>query len=316
MIVATVDSSARTRSRTRLEKCHANFAATSCISAGEGALHLLIASVKPHSNDKVLKSHFWLCLTVVYLVPMNRELIVSYAAAVIALVHFPASADYTIVLKNGRRFNVENFREESGALKFYGFGGEVSIVKNQVQTIRPAGEANLATEPPKPAAPAFAPENRVPAEKRTTTAPQSPRDTLRSEEKESTKPNVNDEDSYRQLIKKIDDQLKELRNRYATETRGNAGSDPFLFTTEEAFRGHQEDLLSRLRDAQYRAQGLPAGGEAQSPPLSTNPPPAYSEKQKLLSSLRNQLHELESEREGVIAEMKRRDMDTGSLSLE
>jgi hypothetical protein len=118
------------------------------------------------------------------------------------------------------------------------------------------------------------------------------------------------------LIKKIDDQLKELRNRYATETRGNAGSDPFLFTTEEAFRGHQEDLLSRVRDAQYRAQGLPAGGEAQSPPLSTNPPPAYSEKQKLLSSLRNQLHELESEREGVIAEMKRRDMDTGSLSLE
>jgi phosphoenolpyruvate carboxylase len=156
----------------------------------------------------------------------------------------------------------------------------------------------------------------VPAEKRTTTSPQSARDSLRSEEKEITTPNVNDEDSYRQLIKKIDDQLKELRSRYATETRGNAGSEPFLFTTEEAFRGHQEDLLSRLRDAQYKAQGLLAGVDAQSPPFSTNPPPAYSEKQKLLSSLRNQIHELESERERVIAEMKRRDMDTRSLSSE
>ena len=247
---------------------------------------------------------------------MNRELIVSYVAAVIVLLHFPASADYTIVLKNGRQFNVENFREESGVLKFYGFGGEVSVLKNQVQTIRPAGEANLATEPLMRSAPAMVPENKVPAEKRTTTAPQSPRDNLRSEEKESTKPNVNEEDSYRQVIKKIDDQLRELRSRYATETRGNAGPEPFLFTTEEAFRGHQEDLLSRLRDAQYKAQGLPAGAEAQSPPFSTNPPPPYSEKQKLLSSLRNQLHELESERERVIAEMKRRDMETGSLSLE
>jgi len=247
---------------------------------------------------------------------MNRELIVSYAAAVIVLLPLPASADYTIVLKNGRQFNVQNFREESGAIKFYGFGGEISILKNQVQTIRPAGEANPATEPPRRSAPALVPENGVPAEKRTTTSPQSARDSLRSEEKEITTPNVNDEDSYRQLIKKIDDQLKELRSRYATETRGNAGSEPFLFTTEEAFRGHQEDLLSRLRDAQYKAQGLPAGGDAQSPPFSTNPPPAYSEKQKLLSSLRNQIHELESERERVIAEMKRRDMDTGSLSSE
>ena len=122
------------------------------------------------------------------------------------------------------------------------------------------------------------------------------------------------EDAYRQLIKKIDDQLKELRGRYAAETRGNTGVEPFLFTTEEAFRGHQEDLLSRLRDAQYKAQGLPSGGEAQSPPFSTNPPPAYTEKQKLLSDLRKQITELESERERVIAEMKRNDMDTSSLS--
>ena len=140
------------------------------------------------------------------------------------------------------------------------------------------------------------PENREPALERTNTAtPQNLTENQRGEAKEITKPDVK-EDAYRQLIKKIDDQLKELRGRYATETRGNTGVDPFLFTTEEAFRGHQEDLLSRLRDAQYKAQGLPSGGEAQSPPFSTNPPPAYTEKQKLLSDLRKQITELESER--------------------
>jgi hypothetical protein len=244
---------------------------------------------------------------------MTRGFIVSYAAAAIVLSNLPASADYTIVLKNGRQFNVQDFREEAGRIKFHGFGGEISILKNQIQTIRPAGEAKSANEVPSRSA-ASVPENRVPALERTNTASQ--RDNPSSKEKEITKPNVTEEEAYRQLIKKIDDQLKELRGRYATETRGNAGVDPFLFTTEEAFRGHQEDLLSRLRDAQYKAQGLPSGGDAQSPPFSTNPPPAYTEKQKLLSDLRNQLNGLENERERVIAEMKRNNMDTGSFSSE
>ena len=244
---------------------------------------------------------------------MTRGFIVSYAAAAIVLSNLPASADYTIVLKNGRQFNVQDFREEVGRIKFHGFGGEISILKNQIQTIRPAGEAKSASEVPSRSA-ASVPENRVPALERTDTASQ--RDNPSSKEKEITKPNGTEEEAYRQLIKKIDDQLKELRGRYATETRGNAGLDPFLFTTEEAFRGHQEDLLSRLRDAQYKAQGLPSGGDAQSPPFSTNPPPAYTEKQKLLSDLRNQINRLENERERVIAEMKGNHMDTGSLSSE
>jgi hypothetical protein len=264
-------------------------------------------------DDKVLKCHFWVCLTVVYLIPMKRVPIVYYLAAAIVLSNLPAFADYTIVLKNGRRFNVQNFREEAGIVKLHGFGGEISIPKNQIQTIKPAVGAKSPTEAP-PRSAASVPENRVPALERTNTASQRPADNASSEEKEITKPNVTEEEAYRQRIKKIDDQLKELRGRYATETRGNAGVDPFLFTTEEAFRGHQEDLLSRLRDAQYKAQGLPSGGEAQSPPFSTNPPPAYTEKQKLLSDLRKQITELESERERVIAEMKRNDMDTSSLS--
>jgi hypothetical protein len=248
----------------------------------------------------------------VYSVIMKRLFIFCSASAVLLLYNLPLFADYMIVLKNGRRFHVQNFREEAGIVKLHGFGGEISIPKDQIQTISPAAEAKSATEVPLRSAPVTVPENREPALERTNTAPQTLTENLRSEAKEITKPNLK-EDAYRQAIKKIDDQLKELRNRYATETRGNTGAEPFLFTTEEAFRGHQEDLLSRLRDAQYKAQGLPSGGQAQSPPFSTNPPPAYTEKQKLLSDLRNQISEFESERERVIAEMKRNDMDTSSL---
>lgn len=247
---------------------------------------------------------------------MKPLFIFYFATAALLLYNLPSFADYTIFLKNGRRFDVQNFREEAGIVKLHGFGGEISIPKDQIQTIRPAGEAKSVTEAPPQSARGTVSENEVPATERKNAVTQNLADAPGSIEKEIPKPSVKEEDAYRQLIKKIDDQLKELRARYSTETRGNTGVDPFLFTTEEAFRGHQEDLLSRLRDAQYKAQGLASGGEAQSPPFSTNPPPAYTEKQKLLSDLRNRLHELENERERVIAEMKRNHMDAGSLYSE
>ena len=247
---------------------------------------------------------------------MKRVFIFSAAAAVIVLSNHPACADYTIVLKNGRQFNVQDFREQAGRITFHGFGGEISIPREQIQTISPAGEAKSVTEAPPRSAPGAVSETELPAIERKNAVAQNLPDNAGSEEKEIPKPSLKEEDAYRQLIKKIDDQLRELRARYAIETRGNMGVDPFLFTTEEAFRGHQEDLLSRLRDAQYKAQGLPSGGDAQSPPFSTNPPPAYTEKQKLLSDLRNQLNRLENERERVIAEMKSKNMDTGSFSSE
>ena len=91
---------------------------------------------------------------------------------------------------------------------------------------------------------------------------------------------------------------------------------PKLFTTEEEFRGHQEDLLSRLRDAQYRAQGLPSGADATSPPFSLNAPPAYSEKQKELSELRRRISDVENARQKLIDEMKAKNFETGSLFLD
>jgi hypothetical protein len=99
-------------------------------------------------------------------------------------------------------------------------------------------------------------------------------------------------------------------------TRGIKGNEPVLFTTEEAFRGHHEDLLSRLRDAQFKAQGLPGGSAAGTPPHSLEPPPAYSPRQKELSDLRSRMNQITEERTRLIEEMKMKNFDTGSLFLE
>jgi hypothetical protein len=75
-------------------------------------------------------------------------------------------------------------------------------------------------------------------------------------------------------------------------------------------------LLSRLRDAQFKAQGLPGGSAAATPPYSLEPPPAYSPRQRELSDLRNRMNQIAEERTRLIEEMKMKNFDTGSLFLE
>ena len=241
---------------------------------------------------------------------MKRKLAFLFTSAMIVASISAASADYTIFLKNGRQVTVQNFREEGSMIKFHGYGGEISIAKNQILAIRPVSEVTRPEKAPSQSTPPTTAVKQVPPSSQPKTAPQV------VEEKTIEERRIKEEEAYQQQLKKINNQLQELRGRYATETRGNTGSDPVFFTTEEAFRGHQEDLLSRLRDAQYKAQGLPSGRDQQSPPFSTNPPPAYTEKQKLLSDLRNQLNELEIDRQRVIAEMKQNKFNTDSFTAE
>jgi len=223
-----------------------------------------------------------------------------------------SSAQYLIVLKNGRQIQVQSYREEGAMIKFSGLGGEIAIAKDQVQNIRRANESDAkgpglvlerlpetpitpVTQPPAP------PQARAPSV--------SSQDTAKQRAAEEEK-------AYREKIKDLNLRLKELRDRYSLITRGNQGDEPQFFTTEEAFKGHQEDLLSRLRDAQNRQQGLATGGAAGSPPLSLDPPPAYSPKQKELSDLRAQIGQLETERQRLLDEMKAKNFDTASLIVD
>ena len=226
-----------------------------------------------------------------------------------------AHAQYVLVLKNGRQIAVQSYREDGPVIRFSGLGGEVAISKDQVQSIRRGGESErgavsvapeLPSAPPSPPAPASTSES----------AQTSPDLAPAPMSSETSAGRAEEERAYQRKVKELTGQLKGLRERYALLTRGNTGPEPKLFTTEEEFRGHQEDLLSRLRDAQYRAQGLPSGADATSPPFSLNAPPAYSEKQKELSELRRRISDVENARQKLIDEMKAKNFETGSLFLD
>jgi hypothetical protein len=72
------------------------------------------------------------------------------------------SAEYVLVLKNGRQISVQNYREEGSMIKFQGFGGEIGIAKDQLQTIRkigPEGPLGLNVMGPAEPVPARSPES-------------------------------------------------------------------------------------------------------------------------------------------------------------
>lgn len=227
-----------------------------------------------------------------------------------------AEAQYVLTLKNGRQITVQAYSEEGTMIKFTGMGGEIAISKDQVQSIRPAN----AKERLEAAQPSLDRQPQPSVTQPPSTVSQAP--SVSSSPAPAATPEQGDEQraeeekAYQQKVKVLTQQIRELRERYSLITRGNKGPEPSFFTTEEAFRGHQEDLLSRLRDAQLKAQGLPSGSDATSPQFSLDPPPAYSEKQKELSDLRSRISRLESDRERLIEEMKAKHFDTATLFLD
>ena len=240
-----------------------------------------------------------------------------WSAVIVAVFLWPArtaSADYTVTLNNGRQISVESYREEGDTIRFVTLGGEIAIVKDQVRSIHKrsadAPPTVTVTQPPTTSAI----RDRSAAEPRTD-APKTNPSKVQSQS-EATDQRAREEKEYEKRLKELTQQINELRDRYSLLTRGNTGSEPVLFTTEEAFRGHQEDLLSRLRDAQNRAQGLETGSASKSPPFSLNPPPAYSEKQRELSDLREKMNRLETERLQLIGEMRQKNFAAGSVFIE
>lgn len=225
-----------------------------------------------------------------------------------------ADAQYVVVLKNGRQLTAQNYREEGSVIKFFGLGGEIAISKDQVQTIR-RGEASESGGAPRLSLENGAAETETQRPPISSAQPEiEPPAAISLDEKAQKR--AEEAKTYENKLKELTARLKELQARYSLITRGHEGPEPSFFTSEEAFRGHQEDLLSRLRDAQNKAQGLPLGGAAASPPFSLDPPPAYSERQKLLSDLRARISQIENERQRLIDEMRAKGFAVGALFLE
>jgi hypothetical protein len=221
----------------------------------------------------------------------------------------PVWADYTLVLKNGRRITVQSYREEGRMIKFRGLGGDIGISRDQIQSIQKAdpGEPTLdQTQLQESAVATQVPERPLIAE----------------EEKE-----------YQRKLLELTGQLKEVRDRYSELLRGTTSPEPSQLVTEEQIKASRADVISRFRDATSNPTE-PAPVRLLTPsPFSSLPPTIveeqpsarapinyenlpFNETQKEFSELRQQANELEKEREKLINEMRQKNMSIGSLFLE
>ncbi len=244
----------------------------------------------------------------------------------------PARADYTLLLKNGRRITVQSYRDEGNVIKFRGLGGEIGIGKDQIQSIEKSGESigigSIASEsggaPKGSDAGGTAPQEGA--------APPQPVEKQLSPEEERAK----EEKEYQQRLSSMTQQLIDARNRYAEATRGTSGSDPSLLSDPEAIKVLNDDAAARSLDAQTRPVDPGTVRLLTPSPFSTLPPspteyplayppqvatpydiaPTYTARQKELSDLRTQAIQLEQDRKKLIEEMKEKNFSTGSLFLE
>jgi hypothetical protein len=253
-------------------------------------------------------------------------------------------AEYALVLKNGRRIVVESYREERGMVKFPAFGGEIGIEREQIQSILKVGEGEIrgtiipSNDSALPRGPMATPEANKPATS-IGKAGARPQEKIQTPEEKRSEERAKEEKDYLKKLEAITEQIKSARDRYALATRGNTGPEPAFFTSPEAFSGQQDDLISRLRDAQHNPLGPP---DAEPPkfltpsPFSGVPPtttevapplvgpgpradfplPSYTPKQKELSELRDQINQLTEERERLIQQMRDKNFSTGSLFLQ
>ena len=259
-----------------------------------------------------------------------------FAASVAAQLLLPAATawpDYTLILKNGRRITVQSYREEPGSIRFRGMGGEIAIPREQIESIQDAGPgAATGFTVPTHAEPAATQKSQP-----TLNPNLGPKVAERPTGQKPDEARAREEKEYQEKLKALTERLKQLREQYALETRGNTGPEPHLFTTEEAFRGHQQDLLSRLKDAQNNPNPVPDAGpvnlvtsasedappvtrevrpQARSEPIGPPPIESYTPREKLLSNLRREMADAQKERQQLIDEMKAKNFETGSLFLE
>lgn len=269
-----------------------------------------------------------------------KGLTITLGCAFLALAVWPRDllAEFTLILKNGRRFVVESYREEGGIVKFRGLGGEIGIAKDQIQSIikgNVTGQPSLSLSGQE-ASPSPTPNVNT-AETKSAANGKEAKEKLQSPEEKLAEERAKEEKEYRNKVEQATNQIKALQDRYALATRGSASPAPSLLDTEAGIKARTDDLTSRLRDQQYNPQGPPDAGGVKlltpSPftalppetidlkpggvvPGVYSPPPPYTEKERDLSDLRKQIDQLINERDKLIQEMQQKKFDTGSLFLQ
>jgi len=262
----------------------------------------------------------------------------------------PLFADYTLRLKNGRTVNVDAYKEEGGMIIFSSYGGEISIAKEDVQSIIPVVEG-LATRKVPPQTDVVPGESAetVPGEERVgrpgqgqemKEQPVAIKEKVLTPEEIRAEKRAKEEKEYQKRVREVTERLKATRDRYAVATMRATGPDPTkpcVFNCGKITKARVADLNSRSKDADRTPAGphnrgsvklakpspftgapptiidLKPGGAMQriNPPLTP-----YSPKEKKLSQLRGQILALEKERDRLIQEMRDRNFNTASLILQ
>jgi hypothetical protein len=250
------------------------------------------------------------------LIPLS---IIATAALIGSAVSLPA--EYVLVLKNGRQITVLSYREEGSMIKFQGFGGEIGISKDQIQTVRKVGrEGPLGLD-------VTAPEAQLPPSSREMAAPQ-PESAATEESGSSAEERQREASEYQEKLVEITERLKAAQDRYSQAIRDTSSPQPSQLVSPAQVEARQEDVISRFKDAQYNpSEPAPVSLLENSPFISLPPtttevqptgrtrspyqlPPNYTAKQQELLDLRNQAIQLDNEREQLINEMKKKDFDS------
>ena len=268
---------------------------------------------------------------------MERHFRVVILAVLLVAIPAVASAQYTIVLKNGRRITTQAYREEGSAIRVYGLGGEFTIPRDQVQSILRADEGAGKGLDVRDSGAAI---ETVPAGQTRPTAPTIERPASPPTESAETpeERRAKEENEYRQRVEDVTNRLKAAENNFLNASRGSSSPDPTVMpSTDDAIRRRTDDLNARLRDTQHSPGGSPGGGTVSldspspftgTPPATTDlppsapapsvapPPPGYTPGERQLSDLRNEMTQLTKEREKLIDEMKQKNFQTGNLFLD
>ncbi len=235
---------------------------------------------------------------------MRTRAILSIAIVSISASVPTAFADYTLVLKNGRRITAQSYREEGLTIKIQGLGGEFGIPKDQIQAILKAeqteqrglsiSDLEVSARP-----------GSTPAQK---PAPTPSRDAAQPSTPGETKPAVNNEEEkqYQKRLAEVTQKLDAAKQEYLNATQGGGSSSN---VSKEGFQGWIADFGSRIRDSQKMPGG---GGPAGTPPMQGYEAPVYTPKEKELSDLRSQIDSLQKERDSLIQEMKSKNIPTAT----
>jgi len=236
-------------------------------------------------NEPICNKHH----SLIYLSFMKMQIRVSLTVALLIAWSLPVSADYTLVLKNGRQITVQSYREEGKMIKFYGLGGEIGLSKDQIQTIRKAGDGERQDlSLPTPPVPSSRPSD----------VGQPSSDTPQAASKESAGPertpgedSVKEDLEQQKRLKEITEQLENAKQRYFTATQGGGTS---AGATAAGYRASTADLMSKLKEKRGAADS------------------EYEPQERELRDLRRTIDKLQKERDTLIQEMKAKSSATDS----